>query len=92
MSYHPIHAVNDVILTVINDGTGSQCGFDYEARMRQADVGVFAYRAMVRQCAAAIHRPLTRAEVIEAGDILQTYYRQHVAEIARHEALEEASR
>ena len=88
MSYHENAAINDAVLTIINDGDGSQCeGFNYARRKAAAEFGLFEYRAAVRAYSRYRHmhygsRHLTRPEVIEAASYLQEYYREHVKECA----------
>lgn len=86
MNYSENHAVNDTVLTIINDGDGAQCGMTYEERKAAADTGIYRFREACRAYSryrnknyGSIH--LERTEVIEAASILQEYYREHVAEI-----------
>jgi len=77
--------INDLVLTIVNDGDGDQCGMTYAQRCAAAENGLFELRAAVRHYNRYRHSqyraPLaSREEVIEAADILQRYYREHMAE------------
>lgn len=81
------HAINDTVLTIINDGDGTQCGMTYEQRKSAAENGILEFRAACRAYSRYRNshygsRHLNRAEVIDAAIILQNYYREHVAECA----------
>ena len=81
--------VNDIVLAVINDGNGSQCGMTYEQRCVAAEHGLADYRVACAKYGkdgrvALDERPATRAEVIEAASLVQKYYRNHMAEAAQH--------
>ena len=85
MNYSDNHAINDTVLTIINDGDGSQCGMTYAERKDAAETGIYLFRQACRAYSRYRHqnygsRHLERAEVIEAASILQNYYREHVAE------------
>ena len=87
MSYHENSAINDTLLSIINDGNGDQCGMTYQQRCDAADTGIFAFRAACRAYSRHRHsvygsRHLTRHEVLEAATYLQNYYREHVKEMA----------
>jgi hypothetical protein len=87
MTYSTNPTVEDVVLTVINDGNGSQCGMTYAQRCEAAEFGIFEFRAACRAYGRYRHRNYgasipTRGEVIEAADILQAYYREHTKESA----------
>lgn len=85
--YHENPAINDTVLTIINDGNGEMCGgMDYE---RRKDAGrtsnVLAFRSACRAYSRYRHkhfesRHLTLAEVREAADLLLDYYVEHVKE------------
>jgi hypothetical protein len=86
MSYHDNHAINDTVLTIINDGKGDQCGMSYQDRCAAADTGILQFRAACRAYSRYRHanygsRHLTSAEVTEAASFLQNYYREHVKEL-----------
>lgn len=87
--YHPDPRVNDIVLTIINDGNGSQCGMDYRARCNAAATGILRYRAAVAEYGRrAYGRSMpTRSQIIEAADVLQHYYRAHVEEMKHEEKL-----
>ena len=75
--YHTNPAINDTVLTIINDGNGDQCGMSYKQRCAAAEYGIMAFRSACRT-----YRPeLKRTEVIEAATIIQEYYREHMREI-----------
>ena len=87
MSYSQNHTVEDLVLTIINDGNGSQCGMSYPQRCAAAESGIFEFRAACRAYGRYRHRVYgssipDRLEVIEAADILQAYYREHAKESA----------
>lgn len=83
MGYHEDPIVNDIVLTIINDGNGSQCGMDYEERKRMAE-SVYRFRTACREYNRQRSRSgsvrATPGQIIQAADILQAYYREHVAE------------
>jgi hypothetical protein len=86
MSYHQDPVVNDLVLTIINDGDGSQCGRSYQQRCNAAENGIFEFRYACREYGrqrsrSGSSRP-TREQVLIAADILQSYYRERVKEIA----------
>lgn len=80
--------VNDTVLTVISDGSGTQCGFTYKQRLELARQGLnlHKFREMARNYGhyrKVYEAPrLTRAEWVEAGNILAEYYAEHVKECA----------
>lgn len=82
--HHQNPIINDIVLTIINDGNGSQCGMDYAARCAAAENGIASYRAACRyynlQRSYAGAKSATRAEMLEAESVLQGYYRQHMQE------------
>ena len=85
MGYHDNPVINDLVLTVINDGDGSECGMTYADRCKAAEFGIFYYRAACKRYSkrrAKVYeaREATRAEIIEAASIIQEYYRQHIKE------------
>jgi len=81
------HIVNDLVLCVINDGNGSECGISYEQRC-QAAMGfrsILSMRQAARECGHYQHKVYgtsvpTRKELVEAGNILANYYDEHVKE------------
>ena len=88
MSYHPDHATNDVILCVINDGNGSQCGYSYDQRIELArrKYRLLEFRHMarnyIRYASQNYGTPHPhRTAWIEAGNYLQKYYEELVEEI-----------
>ena len=86
MTYSTDHRVNDIVLTIINDGDGKQCGMDYSTRCDEAitgrDLFISACRAYDRYSREFYGSPkATREQIIAAADIVQAYYRQHVTEI-----------
>ena len=85
MSYHVNPVINDLVLAVINDGNGSECGMTYDERCKMAEFGILYYRAACkryseRRVKVYEVRKATRAEIIEAASIIQEYYRQHIKE------------
>ena len=87
MSYHENTAINDTILTIINDGNGDQCGMTHDQRVQAADHGIFEFRAACRaysrfRSANYGSRHLTREEILESATYLQNYYREYVKEMA----------
>lgn len=88
MAYSQNHTVEDLVLTIINDGDGSQCGMNYAQRCAAADNGLYEFRAACREYGRYRHRTYasrvpSRDEVLAAADILQAYYREHNMETAR---------
>ena len=81
-SQNPV--VNDLVLTIINDGNGSQCGMDYKSRCAAADTGIWEFRADCRaygrQRSKSGSSSPSRTDIIEAATILQNYYRDHMKE------------
>ena len=76
--------VNDLVLTIINDGNGSQCGMNYKSRCASAETGIYEFRAACRaygrqRSISGSSRP-SRTDILEAATILQNYYREHVKE------------
>ena len=76
--------VNDLVLTIINDGNGSQCGMDYARRCVAADTGIREFRAACVEYGAVRTKSgssaPSRTDILEAATILQSYYREHVKE------------
>ena len=89
MSYSDNATVNDIVLTVINDGDGKQCGASYAQRCDAARAGnYYEFGDMARAYGRyrLSHYGATvpaRAEWVAARDILFSYYVEHVAEIDR---------
>lgn len=87
MSYHAHPVVNRLLLTVINDGDGQQCGASYAARcgIARGVLSAWDFHAMVRTASRGVDRvhPDYTAVVAEAAAFLWSYYRDHVAEIDR---------
>ena len=79
--YHENHKINDTVLTIINDGNGSQCGMDYGQRCtaaKQQEYGVFLYMRACRNYKIS----LSKDEVEAAARILQSYYIKHLTEMS----------
>lgn len=84
--YSTYPAVNDIVLTIINDGNGSECGMTYSERVAAAETGIGDYRIA---CAKYNQRRLevyempkaTRQQVLEAATLVQEYYRRHAKEL-----------
>ena len=87
MSYSDDPIINEIVLVVVNDGNGKQCGMTYQQRCDAAENGLADY---VNAClrfdrqrvadggAPAVKRAI---QVRGAAEIIQAYYRQHVAEV-----------
>lgn len=89
MSYSENPIIENIVLTIINDGDGSQCGMSYDARLARAHVGIYRFRDACRQCSRYLHenfdlRQANPREIRYAAIIVQDYYRNHAEEIARH--------
>lgn len=85
MSYHTNGAINDAMLSIINDGNGGMCGMTYKQRCDAAETGIGLFRRAVKVYSDYAReqfglRKLTRAEIIETATELQAYYRRHVKE------------
>jgi len=66
------HKVNDIVLTVINDGNGSQCGMTYSERCE------LNYLALLNAC--RYYAPTAKnADINEAGKLIRDYYIQHTS-------------
>lgn len=82
--YHDNPAINSTVLSIINDGDGSQCGMTYKQRCEAAEHGIFKFRAACVKYSAwrtrHDERALTPEEIIQAAILLQLYYRQHIKE------------
>jgi hypothetical protein len=82
MSYHNNPTVNDLVLSIINDGDGSMCGMTYKQRCAAADTGIGEFRAAARDYSEYrtkhFEQPkATRQEILDAATCLQEYYRRH---------------
>lgn len=84
--YHQDPVVNDLVLTIINDGDGSQCGMSYKQRCQSAAFGILNFRFACRQYSRIRYANggslATREQWLTAADVLQSYYREHIKEIA----------
>jgi hypothetical protein len=84
--YSENQIVNDIVLTIINDGDGSMCGMDYKARLDAGrHHGLFEFRHAAREYGRYRHKHFgssvpTRHEWVEAGNILMRYYEEHAKE------------
>ncbi len=81
------HIINDLVLTVINDGNGSQCGFSYHDRLAAVrgetlDEELFVAAATNYNAQRVLIdcEPATRSEILEAAKELLAYYIEHAAE------------
>ena len=88
--YHEDGTVNDIILTIINDGDGRSCGgFDYRQRCEAGRThDLYRFRWAAREYGRYRHRtfgsPLpTREQAHIAGDFLFAYYQEHAEEVAQ---------
>jgi hypothetical protein len=84
--YHQNHVINDIVLTIINDGDGSQCGFSYKDRCENPDPytmlrAVQTYLSLSPDYQGQ-NMPRLKQQS-EAAQILLDYYTDHVAEIQR---------
>jgi len=75
------HAANDAVLSIINDGSGEMCGYSYEQRLESARQlrSVVAMRHAARNYGRYRVKHfgapnLTRAEWVEAGNLIAAYY------------------
>jgi hypothetical protein len=76
------------MLTIINDGNGSQCGFTYKQRCELARMfahGLLKFREMARNYNRYAVKNYgspraTREECTEAGNRLFHYYEEHIKE------------
>ena len=84
--YHENGVINDIVLAIVNDGNGKQCGMTYEQRKAAADNGIGDFRIACQVYANQRVRDggtkATREEILKAADILQAYYVAHNAESA----------
>jgi hypothetical protein len=82
--YHENPAINDAVLTIINDSDGEFCGMTYRQRCDCADMlscfvqAVEVYSSARRWITG--HRRLTRSEIADAARFLQFYYQNHMRE------------
>jgi hypothetical protein len=86
MSYTGNHRIDAVLLVVINDGDGSQCGTDYEGRLilTRYSSDQWPWNLMMRRAARHTNADtlvnITREEVLEGGRFLRDYYRDLLKE------------
>lgn len=85
--YHADSAINDIVLTLINDDNGSECGMTYQQRVAAAETGIGDYRiacAKYNERRASVYEmpKATRHQVIHAATLVQEYYRRHAKELA----------
>jgi hypothetical protein len=83
MGYHDDPAINDALLTVINDGNGSQCGLTYEDRKQLGAEYAVRPAGVLRdfkRAARRYRRDLTPSQATAAARFLADYYVQHVRE------------
>lgn len=74
--YSTNHNVENAVLTVINDGDGSQCGMDYKERCRVAEFGLADFYTACKR----YNPELSKKEAREGAELLQSYYQEHVKE------------
>lgn len=86
--YHEDVHVNDVILSIFNDGDGSLCGMSYKDRsnLSMTEYGLVHYRNAVRTCSKHLKKHfgnpmLTLVQQVEAADLIQKYYQTHMKEM-----------
>ena len=75
------HKIEHAVLAIINDGDGSLCGLNYSRRCKVADYGLVEYCAAVKR----FDPSLKRTQIRKAGELIQAYYQNHVAEMKRTE-------
>lgn len=85
MAFSEDPVIEDLVLTIINDGEGTQCGMNYCARCQAAENGIFEYRLAVRNYnryrRSVYGSPhASREQVLMAATLIQKYYREHVKE------------
>lgn len=77
-------AANDIVLIVINDGNGSQCGMTYDQRCNAVDIDNAAFYDACKkanqwriknECPSA-----TNVDIRAAVEEIRAYYRQHKIE------------
>ena len=81
-NYHQNPKIHEVMLVIINDGNGDQCGFCYDERREWAfgsTVNIVKSRMAVRNACIwdrqhGGHLLLDRPEIIEAACALRDYY------------------
>lgn len=80
--------INDIVLTIVNDGNGKQCGASYEKRLEYATrhKPYLAFRAIAREYGRRAFRSYgtahpTLQQTSQAGNILADYYAQHLMEM-----------
>lgn len=84
--YHEDPVINDIMLTIINDGDGSECGMTYKQRCDAAEHGLMLYiDACIkydRKRKNVYGSPAARAiQIRGAAERIQAYYREHVREL-----------
>lgn len=72
----------NIVLTVINDGDGSECGYTYQQRCVEARRGTMAVYKMA--CAVRDKYGGTYRDARDAAQDIRRYYINHVAECAKH--------
>ena len=79
--YHDNPVLNNIILTIINDGNGSECGTTYDDRIKFAgNYDTASFYAMTRHCAERYGDRLTAQQVGDAAMIVYSYYVNHNTE------------
>jgi hypothetical protein len=85
MGYHENPAINDAILSIINDGDGSQCGVSYKQRLGalESALNVFVKAGYGFSTWNVEHdsQPLSRKDILEAAHVLLDYYYEHMKEM-----------
>ena len=80
--YHENHKINDVILTIINDGNGETCGMTYQERkaaVKNHDLP--AIRRAVEKYGKKYYGENFKQEYIFiAGDFIFDYYEKEMLE------------
>ena len=71
------HKVNDIVLTVINDGNGSQCGMTHAERY---DITIGEWVIFARACRH--YAPTASAkDIADAASLVLNFYRDHKKEV-----------
>ena len=87
--------INDIVLAIINDSNGSQCGMTYEDRCANVHNASLS-RRLFREGAVRYttsreylvnNEPVKRGDIITAAKILLDYYREHLADYVEYQRI-----
>ena len=78
--YSENHVINDVVLTVINDGDGTQCGMTYAQRCAAATGPLDPYVNAAGTYGDTLSPPAGLFECLDAAYIIRDYYVDHSAD------------